>query len=321
LKLFRLFVAAVAIALPALTLHAQNFPNKPVRIVVPFPPGGAVDAFARMIAPLMSENLGQPVLIENRGGAGGTVGAGVVAQSQPDGYTLLMVYDTHAVAPVLYPKQSFDQNKDLAPVSLLATVPLVLLTSTKVPASNLTEFATFAKSRPDGLNYSSGGSGSSGHLTAELVKRQLGIAMTHVPYKGGGPALAAVVSNEVDMTFLGTMATVGFVKSGRVKALAVMGKRRAPLLADVPTIAELGHPTLEAISWYGILVPTGTPPAAVTRVSEALSVALNNAGVRQRLQEQGGEIIGSTPEYFARFLQDETRKWGRVVHEAGIKVD
>jgi tripartite-type tricarboxylate transporter receptor subunit TctC len=321
LRLAGLGLGACVLASAASLAGAQPaYPNAPVRLVVPFAPGGAVDMFARMLAPLMSADLGQPILVDNRAGAGGNLGAAHVAQSPPNGYTALLVYDTYAVAPLLYRSLPYDPAA-LMPVSLLAKIPLVMLMG---PQSTVTDMATFqaqARARPGGMNFSSGGAGSSGHLTAELVKRTLDLKMTHVPYKGGAPALNAVLSQEVDLTFLGTLATAQFVQGGRARAIAIMGSQPVSVMPGVPTISSLGHPELEVYSWYGVLLPAGTPAPVVERLRGAMVKAMADPEIKRRLLEQGGVIVGSTPPEFGRFLQSETARWDKVVRAANIRVD
>ncbi len=308
-----------SLCLVPLQVIAETFPSRPVRLVVPFAPGGAVDTFARMISQVMGQQLGQSVIIENKAGAGGTMGSAYVAQAKPDGYTALLVYDTYAVAPLLYAKLPYDPAK-LMPVSLLAKLPLVMLTANKVP-STLDGFLGFARSNPGGVTFSSGGPGSSGHLTAELLKARFGLQMTHVPYKGGGPAMNAVLSQEVDLTFLGTLATAQYVQSGKANAIAVMGNKGVVVLPKVPAISQLGHPDLEVYSWYGILLPAGTPPEIVGRMRGAITAAMADPETSQRIAEQGGVAVGSTPEEFDQFIRAETARWGKVVRAANIKLE
>ena len=318
-------VTALACAAASLITTAQAqtgpYPNHPIRIVVPLPPGGTVDTLGRMLSQLLKENLGQPVIIDNVSGAGGTIGAGVVAKAPADGYTLLMVYDTFAVNPHVYKKMSFDSFKDLAPVMELVKIPLVLAAPAKLPANNLKELAELAKSRPNGINFSSGGAGSSGHLAAELLKSSMGISMTHIPYKGGGPALMAAVSGETDMTILGTLVTVPQIKAGNLKALAVLGRKRAAPLPQVATAAEQGLSNIDVSSWIGLLVPAGTPAPIIARVHQAFTAALKNPAVMAKMAEDGNDIVASSPEQFGAFLLLDSARWGKVIRDNNIQLD
>jgi tripartite-type tricarboxylate transporter receptor subunit TctC len=318
-------VLALACAAASLTAPAQAqsgpYPNRPIRIVVPLPPGGTVDTLGRMLSQLLKENLGQAVIIDNVSGAGGTIGAGVVAKAPADGYTLLMVYDTFAVNPHVYKKMSFDSFKDLAPVMELVKIPLVLAANAKLPANNLKELAELGKARPNGINFSSGGAGSSGHLAAELLKGAMGIPMTHIPYKGGGPALMAAVSGETDMTILGTLVTVPQIKAGNLKALAVLGNKRAAPLPQVATAAEQGLSHIDISSWIGLLVPAGTPAPIIARVHQAFAAALKNPAVMAKMMEDGNEIVASTPEQFGAFLAQDSARWGKVIRDNNIQLD
>jgi tripartite-type tricarboxylate transporter receptor subunit TctC len=316
---------ALAGALPCLSAHAQGaagaYPNRPVRIVVPLPPGGTVDTMARLLSPMLKDALGQPIVVENISGAGGTIGAGAVAKAPADGYTLLLVYDTFAVNPHVYKKLPFDTFKDLQPVMEVVKIPLVLAANGKLPVNNLKELAEWGKTRPTGINYSSGGAGSSGHLAAELLRSNLGAGMTHIPYKGGGPALMAAVSGETDFTILGTLVTVPQIKAGNLKALAVLGKKRTAPLPNVPTAAEQGLAGFDASSWIGLLVPAGTPAPVVARIHAAFEQALKQPSVVAKMNEDGNEIIASTPEQFGAFLAQDSAKWAKVIRDNNIQLD
>jgi tripartite-type tricarboxylate transporter receptor subunit TctC len=315
-------IAVAASAAPAWAQsNAAPYPNRAIRLVVPLPPGGTVDTMARMLSPLLKDSLGQSIVVDNVAGAGGTIGAGQVAKAAPDGYTLLLVYDTFAVNPHVYKKLPFDSFKDLAPVMEVVKIPLVLAASSKVPANNLKELVEWGKTRPNGINFSSGGAGSSGHLAAELLKANLGASMTHIPYKGGGPALLAAVSGETDFTILGTLVTVPQIKAGHLKALAVLGRSRAAPLPSVPTAAEQGLANFEASSWIGLLVPAGTPPAILARIHQAFAQALKAPHVVAKMAEDGNEIVSSTPEQFAAFLAQDSAKWARVIRDNNIQLD
>ena len=307
-------------------VNAQNrevasYPNKPIRIINPLAAGGAVDTMARMLAPTLQEILGQPIVIESKPGAGGTIGANFVAKSPADGYTILMVYDTFAVNPHVYKNLPFDSFKDLAPVTELVKIPLVVVAGNKLPANNLRELADLSKSRSNGINFSSGGAGSSGHLAAELLKTNLGIDMTHVPYKGGGPAMTATIGGETDITILGAVITVPQIKGGNLKALAVLGKKRTPALPQVPTAAEQGLSNFDVSSWVGVLVPAGTPAPIIDKINNAFAQALKNPNVQARMAEQGNEVVASSPAQFGVFLNQESNKWAKVIKDNNIQLD
>lgn len=322
-----LAAVGLALSLSSPTASAQSastsdYPNHPIKLIVPLPPGGVVDTMARLIQERIQQSLGQPVIITNVAGAGGTIGAAQAAKSPADGYTLLMVYDTFAVNPSLYKNLSFDSFKDLTPVMELVKIPLVVAAPAKLPANNLKELAELAKTRPNGVNYSSGGAGSSGQLAAELLRTSLGIAkMTHIPYKGGGPALMASITGEVDFTILGTLVTVPQIKAGTMKALAVLGKKRATPLPQVQTAAEQGLTGFDASSWIGLLVPAGVPAPIIAKIHAAFAQALKDPAVVQRMAADGNEIVGSTPEQFATFLASDAAKWAKIVKENNIQVD
>ena len=317
-----LALSGVAVPLSASAQTGSgDYPNHVIKLVIPLPPGGVVDTTARLLSQSLQENLGQQVVIYNVGGAGGTIGAGQVAKAAPDGYTLLLVYDTFAVNPSIYRKLPFDSFKDLQPVMEVVSIPLVMAAPARLPANNLKELVELAKTRPDGINFSSGGAGSSGHLAALLLGSQLGIKMTHIPYKGGGPALMASVSGDVDFTILGTLVTVPQIRSGKMKALAVLGSKRAKPLPDTPTAAEQGLSGVDASSWIGLLVPAGTPAPIVARIHQAFAQALKNPAVVARMNEDGNEIVASTPEQFSAFLAKDAAKWAKIVRDNHIEAD
>lgn len=325
--IFQKVVVAGLIQFCAICLvHAQNkeitsYPNKSIRIINPLATGGAVDTMARMLAPSLQEILGQPIVIESKPGAGGTIGSNFVAKSAPDGYTILMVYDTFAVNPHVYKNLPFDSFKDLAPVTELVKIPLVVVAGNKLPANNLRELADLSKSKAYGINFSSGGAGSSGHLAAELLKTNLGIDMTHVPYKGGGPAMTATIGGETDITILGAVITVPQIKGGNLKALAVLGKKRTPALPQVATASEQGLANFDVSSWVGVLVPAGTPAPIVDKINNAFAQALKNPVIQTRMAEQGNEIVASSPAQFGVFLNQESAKWAKVIKENNIQLE
>jgi hypothetical protein len=307
-------------------VNAQNkeiasYPNKPIRIINPLAAGGAVDTMARMLAPTLQEILGQPIIIESKPGAGGTIGANFVAKSAPDGYTILMVYDTFAVNPHVYKNLPFDSFKDLAPVTELVKIPLVVVAGNKLPANNLRELTELSKTKTNGINFSSGGAGSSGHLAAELLKTNLGIGMTHIPYKGGGPAMTATIGGEADITILGAVITVPQIKGGNLKALAVLGKKRTPALPQVPTASEQGLTNFDVSSWVGVLVPAGTPAPIIDKINNAFTQAMKNPNVQARMAEQGNEVVASSPAQFGVFLSQESAKWAKVIKDNNIQLE
>jgi tripartite-type tricarboxylate transporter receptor subunit TctC len=315
-----ILVCAMGLA-NAQSKEVSSYPNKPIRIINPLAVGGAVDTMARMLAPALQEILGQTIVIESKPGAGGTIGANFVAKSPPDGYTILMVYDTYAVNPHVYKNLPFDSFKDLAPVTELVKIPLVVVAGNKLPANNLRELTDLSKTKTNGINFSSGGAGSSGHLAAELLKTNLGIDMTHVPYKGGGPAMTATISGETDITILGAVITVPQIKGGNLKALAVLGKKRTPALPQVPTASEQGLTNFDVSSWVGVLVPAGTPAAIIDKINNAFAQALKTPAVQARMVEQGNEVVASSPAQFGVFLNQESVKWAKVIKDNNIQLE
>jgi len=290
-------------------------------MIVPYPPGGSLDITMRIVAPKMREVIGQNVIIDSRPGADGNIGAELVARAPADGYTVLIHAVPLAVNPSLRRKLPFDVNKDFVPVSLLTASPLVLVVNPSVPAKSVKDLVAIAKRSPGKLTYASAGNGSNLHMAAELFNNLAGTKMLHVIYKGGGPALVAVLSGEVDLSYLNIAAIMAYAKSGRLRALAITSKKRSPLMPDVPTIAESGAPGYEFTSWAGALVPAGTPGNVVTALYEAFAKALHSPVAEKRFAEQGTVIVASSPDEFARFFKAELAKWARVVKETGIKAE
>ena len=316
-------VVRTAIALAALAtcsaLHAQPYPAKPVRIVVPFPPGGTTDQVARIVQARFTELLGQQVVIDNKGGAGGSIGAFEAAKAPPDGYTLLMVFDTHAVNHHLY-KQAPDIFKSLEHITLMTTSPSMLVASSTFLPSTLRDAMAAARFGTDAVSYGSVGAGSSNHLGALLLQQAAGVKMLHIPYKGGGPLVQAVLGNQVNISFVSSPLILPHVKGGKVKPLAVGGRQRLAQTPDVPTIAET-YPGFEAISWFGLLGPVGMPRDVSARVHRDMVRTLNTPEVRARLTDAGFEVVGSSPEEFLKFVQAESDKLGKVIRDNNIKVD
>ena len=309
-------------ALFAAGVTAQAYPTKPKRIVVPFPAGGTTDVLARAAAQKLAETLGQPAVVDNRPGAGGNIGAELVAKSAPDGYTLLMgTVGTHAINPGLYPKLPYDHVKDFAPVILVAGVPNVLVINPALPVNSVPELIAYAKANPGKLNFASSGNGTSIHLSAELFKTMAGVQMTHVPYKGSAPALQDLVGGQVQLMFDNLPSSLALIKGGKLKALAVTSGARAAALPDVPTLAESGLPGFEASSWFGLLAPTGTPSSVIAKLNGEIAKWLATPEAKEKLLAQGANAAGGTAEEFAQFIAAETAKWQKVVKESGAKVD
>ena len=317
---------SIAVALvftgAANALAQARFPAKPVRAIVGFAPGGAVDVQARIIAQRLSESLGQSVLVENRPGADGILAGDFVAKSQPDGYTVAYVSAGHAMNSILHAKTlPYHPIRDFAPVSLVAAGPLTLVVNRALPVNGLKELVALARARPGQLNFASSGSGGTMHLAGELLKDVAKIIIVHVPYKGGGPALTDVLGGQVEMTFVGAPASMPFIRSGRLKVLAVTTTKRATALPDVPTVAELGYPGYELAAWYGVLAPARTPAAIVNQLSAELAKAVAVPDVREKLLALGIEPLGSTPAEFTEHLKNEIARWGPIIAKAGVKVE
>ncbi len=299
---------------------AETYPHKPIRFVVPFGVGGPGDAIGRMIGRQLMERLGQPVVIDNRSGATTIIGTELVAKSPPDGHTLLLISTTHAVNPSLFPKLPYDPIKDFAPVTLITATPFMLGIHPSVTASSVSELVALARSKPGSLNYGSSGAGSSIHLTTELLKSAANLQMTHVPYKGSGPAFIDLIGGQIQMLFSSTVSTMPHVKSGKVRGLAITSLKRAPALPEIPTIAE-SYPGFESSSWFGLLVPAKTPQPVMDRLLKETRAALKSPDVNQALVSQGAEPGGSSPAEFSAYFQAEIGKWAKVVKSAGIKLE
>jgi tripartite-type tricarboxylate transporter receptor subunit TctC len=311
-----------ALVLIATCASAQNYPSKPIRLVVPFPPGGTTDILARAAGERLTARLGQPVVIDNRPGAGGNIGADIVAKSAPDGYTLLMAtVGTHAINASLYSKMPYDHIKDFAPVVLVAGVPNVLEVTPSLPVNSVADLIKLAKEKPGQLNFASSGNGTSIHLSGELFKSMAGVDMTHVPYKGSALALVDLVGGQVQLMFDNLPSSLPQIKAGKLRAIAVTSAQRAPALPNVPTIAESGLPGFEASSWFGIVAPAGTPPAVINRINAEVNQWLHAPETTEKLLAQGAIAAGGSPEQFAAHIRAETEKWAKVVKVSGAKVD
>ena len=315
------FAAGFA-ALAAPPAHAQAYPTKAVKMVVPFPPGGSLDIAGRLIAQKLTDAWGQPVVVENKPGAGGNIGADFVAKSPPDGYTILMgALSTHAVNPSLYKSMPYDAAKDFAPITLIAITPNVLVVNANSPVNNVKEFLAYAKANPGKLSFGSGSNGSAGHLAGELFKVETGTDAVHVPFKGGAPATQALLAGDTQFMFDNLANAMAQVKAGKLRALAVTTANRSPLAPDLPTMAEAGLPGFDISTWYGFFAPAGTPPAIVAKWSAEVAKVLNAPDVRAKFVADGAEPAPNTPEQFAQFIAREQAKYARIVKASGAKVD
>lgn len=304
---------------PAGPAAAQAYPTKPLRFVIPFPPGGGADGLARVLAERVVAGLGQQLVIDNRAGAAGNIAAEIVAHAAPDGYTLLQGNISHTISVSLYDKLQYDLMKDLTPVSRLANTPFMLVVNPSVPAQSVTDLVALAKSRPNALTYGSSGFGGPSHMAMELFKNVTGTQIRHVPYKGGAPAVRAVVANEVQLLFATLTAGRALVANGRMRNLGVASARRLAAAPELQTVSESGLPGFEAGTWFGLMVPAGTPKAVIDRLYTEFSKVLQMPDVRARLEKQAFDIVASPPDVFAKFVRDEVEKWGKVVREANLK--
>ena len=314
---------AVSMALTSQLAAAQRYPEKSIRFIAPYAPGGSTDLLTRTLAQKLTDSLGQPVVADNRPGAGGNIGADIVAKSAPDGYTILLApVSPMAINVTLYGKKlPFNPEKDFAPITLVAKVPLVIVVNVSSPAKTLQEFIALVKSRPGKMTYGSSGSGSSNHLTGAMLMSAAQLNMVHVPYKGGAPGMVALLSNEVDMMVAQIPSSKQLHTGGKVRALAISGAKRSPAMPDVPTMIESGLPGFDATSWYCVVAPAGTPKPIIDKLNAEIVKALNTAEMRLRLADEGAEIAPSTPDELARFVHAEIIKWGKAVRDSGAKVD
>lgn len=300
---------------------ADAYPSKPIKWVVPFPPGGAMDVIARTLGDKLSRSMKQPVIIENRPGAGGAIGSGVVAKAEPDGHTMMIVSIGHAVNPSIYPKLAYDATRDFAPVSLVAIVPNVLVAHPAVKAGNVKELIALAKAQPGKLTYASAGNGTTVHLAAELFNSMAGVDIMHVPYKGSAPAVTDLMGGQVNIMFDSVSSARPYIDAGKLKALAVTTSKRSSVLPNVPTVAESGLPGYELSGWYAVFVPGKTPKPIVDRLNAELVKALKETDVRARFTQIGAEPVGSSPQELGATLKTETARWAKIVRERNITAD
>jgi tripartite-type tricarboxylate transporter receptor subunit TctC len=309
--------AMLALAIPAV---AEDYPNRPVRLIIPFPAGGSNDVVGRLVATYLGERSGRQMVVDNRSGAGGVIGTEAVAKSPPDGYTLLLISMAHAVNPWLF-KLSYDPIRDFAPVALLAEGANVLVVNPSLPVNSVNELIALAREKPGDLQYASAGIGTFQHLGAELFKLMAGIEMVHVPFRGGGPSMISVVGGHTRVTFPSLAQTVPYIKSGTLRALGTGGRERSPVLPDVPTIAEAGLPGYEAVNWWGIVAPAGTPRTIIDKLSGEIAAVQRSPEAQKQLASEGATPITMTPDAFGQFMVGEMDKWGKVVRQGGIKAE
>jgi tripartite-type tricarboxylate transporter receptor subunit TctC len=309
--------AMLALAIPAV---AEDYPNRPVRLIIPFPAGGSTDVVGRLVATYLGERSGRQMVVDNRSGAGGVIGTEAVAKSPPDGYTLLLISMAHAVNPWLF-KLSYDPIRDFAPVALLAEGANVLVVNPSLPVNSVNELIALAREKPGDLQYASAGIGTFQHLGAELFKLMAGIEMVHVPFRGGGPSMISVVGGHTRVTFPSLAQTVPYIKSGTLRALGTGGRERSPVLPDVPTIAEAGLPGYEAVNWWGIVAPAGTPRTIIDKLSGEIAAVQRSPEAQKQLASEGATPITMTPDAFGQFMVGEMDKWGKVVRQGGIKAE
>jgi tripartite-type tricarboxylate transporter receptor subunit TctC len=317
----RLSVIACTAFVCTAAVHAQQYPSKPVRIVVGYPPGGAVDILARVLAQQLGQGLGQQFIVENRGGASGIIGADIISKSPADGYSLLVLSGAHAVNPSLYKKLPYDTERDFAPISLIASSAYIMVVHPSLPVKSVRELIAFAKAHRGEINYASSGNAGMPHLSGELFKVKAGIEMTHIPYKGSAAVTTAVLAGEVPIMFSNLISTMPQVHAGRFRALGVTGLTRLPAAPDIPTIAEAGLPGFEVVGWYGFMAPAGTPAEIIARLSAQTVKAMQSPEVLKRFASEGIDPVGSTPDAFGKVIRDDIVKWADVVRVSGAKVD
>jgi len=318
----RAALAAVAVLCLGPVAQAADFPAKPIKIVVPYAPGGGADSVARIVAKKASEGLGQAIVIENKGGAGAILGTEQVAKAESDGYTLLLGQSGPiSINPAVYKSLPYDPVKDFVPITMTTGYPYVMVVNAELPAKTLKEFVALAKSKPGAMNYGSTGVGAANHLVAELFNSKAGIQMTHVPYRGTAPAVADLVGGQLSVVFADPVSALPHIKSGKLRALAVTSLERSPVAPEVPTVAESGYPDFEALAWHGILAPAKTPPAVIRKLNEELVKALSDPATRELLANQAMQPVGNTPEAFAAFIGKDIATWKAVAAAANVKVE
>ncbi len=322
LKRCAAIAAAMLASIIVTAAAAQSWPSRPVRIIVPFPPGGGLDFFARVTAPKLQEQLGQQMVVENRSGAGGMIGADAVAKAAPDGYTVLFASSAElTISQHLYPKIAYDTAKDFAPVSYIVHAALLFSVHPSIPAKSLKEVIALARARPGQLAYASAGTGGVQHHAGELLKTAAKIDIVHVPYKGAGPAVVDMVGGQVSMGFTALPSSIQHARSGRLRPIAVTGTKRSEAAPELPTFIELGFPSIDLVVWYGVLFPARTPPEIVSRMSTEINRAVHSPEIKAKLLQQGVEAVGTTPEQLAKFMQTEIVRYGRIIQETGAKPD
>ena len=316
---FLLALAAVASTPCVQAQGAGSYPNRPIKIVVTVPPGGAADFIARLLAAKLSTSMGQPVVVENKGGASGALAADLVAKAAPDGYTLLQnSITTHGIGPYLVAKLPYDPVNSFAPITMLASLPLIMTVNADLPAKNLADFMTVARQSPGKLAFASSGSGGAPHMAGELLKSAAALDLIHVPYRGSGPAVVDLAGGQVQAMFDGAPSLLPQITAGRIRALAAASPQRNPLLPNVPTFAELGYPSVNVALWYGLMAPAGTPPEVIARLNREVNEALKTPDVMEKFAAQGTEALGGTPAQAANYMRQELDRWGPVVKKAGI---
>lgn len=314
-------VAALATGFGATAQNAADYPTKPIKFIVPYPPGGGTDVIARIVQERFQTLLGQPVLIDNRGGAAGSIGTEIAAKAAPDGYTVLFTLSSHTINPSIYPKLPFDTAKDFEPVGMVASLPQILVANLQFAPNNVAELAALAKAKPDSISFASVGNGSPGHLAGELLKLRTGTQMTHIPYRGGGPAVTDVMGGQVPLLWVSIPAAAQFVKAGKLKALAVSTTKRSAAFPDVPTMQEAGIADFDVDSWYAVFVPAKTPRAIVEKLNKVINTVVQEPEIRDKLLAQGSEGAGGPPEALGKVVTTELVRWNKLAKEAGIKVD
>ena len=321
-KMMRRAACALVLAVVAGPAWAQDFPSRPLKLVVPYAPGGGADSVARIVAKKVAENIGQPIVIENKGGAGSIVGTDLVAKAEPDGYTLLHGQSGPiSINPAVYKSLPYDPVKDFAPITMTTAYPYILVVNAESPAKTLQEFVALAKSKPGGLNYGSTGVGAANHLVAELFASKAGLKMTHVPYRGTALAVGDLVSGTLNVVFGDPISVLPHIKSGKLRALAVTSLERSPVAPEVPTVAESGYPGFEALAWHGILAPAKTPPAVIQKLNAEIVKALADPATKELLEKQAMQTVGNSPEAFAAFIQKDIATWKAVAAAANVTVE